>query len=93
MGEKSRAVFGILESGSLRTRSTRKLADDLKAEASVLHVSLNQLMQLETKIIQLSPQSLWEDESTLTAITLMNTLDARVNRMHALIAKMKTAFV
>lgn len=93
MGEKSREVIGILESGSLRTPRTKKLADQLRRETTLVNIALNKLMELETAILQLQPSELWKNENTLVAVELMNTLDSQVSNIHALIAKMKTSFV
>lgn len=94
MGEKSRVVWGILESGSLKTRKTKKLTDDLKTEITTLQVSLPVILNMENEILGSASNRLQgTDVKYVVAGQMLQELGARIGRAYSLIAQIKTSFV
>lgn len=91
LAENSNEVFGILQSKTLQTKQTKKLAEDLNKEIIAIdNIVKKQIMPLENHLLeQANKRGLRQEEIEAVAKAKME-IDMLLKNSYAIISKIKT---
>jgi hypothetical protein len=94
MSEKTNVVIGILESNSLQTWQTRKLAKELsKTILAIDSLVKYQVLPLDNQVLEETRNGLLPPQLVMKVANLKRQADSQTQNAHKLIAKLKTTFV
>jgi hypothetical protein len=94
MIEKSNMAFGVLQSDSLRTWQTRKLAKELTETIQLIDgVIKTRLLPMDNEILERSRAGMLTQEFIMQIGQVKLGLDGLVQKAHSLISKIKTSLI